>query len=269
LFNIARALHANGDRQEALEHYRRYLAEAPTSSVADEAREFAAGLEKELAPAPAPVEPAAPPPVEPAAAPRSPEAEAEPEPAAPQPEPLTPPAETAPVTRPHEVSRLRGGGFAGMSIAILAYDEWHGGARVGLSAGGFVSYAPLPAFALRLEAAYVQKGTGDDRDYSSPWHTDYLQAALLAEGQVWRAHAGLGPYAGLRVAVETPFGDDIKSRDLGLLAGAGLSFPLGPGDLTFDLRYAHGLSSVKTGVDAKNRMFVIALGYATRARAPR
>ena len=66
LFNMARALHQNGDKAEALEHYRRYLDAVPAKGpVADEAREFAAALERELGPAPAPPPPA------PATAPKS------------------------------------------------------------------------------------------------------------------------------------------------------------------------------------------------------
>ena len=78
--------------------------------------------------------------------------------------------------------RLRAGGLAGVTLANIAYDDWNGSTRVGLAAGAFASYRMVPAFAVRLEAAYVQSGTGDDPDFEEFWHTDFIQAALLAQG---------------------------------------------------------------------------------------
>src|SRR5262249_50079772 len=44
LFNIARAYHKKGDAKQALEYYRRYLADEPNGRIAGEARTYVAEL---------------------------------------------------------------------------------------------------------------------------------------------------------------------------------------------------------------------------------
>ena len=56
----------------------------------------------------------------------------------------------------------------------------------------------------------------------------------------------------------------MKDADVGLVVGAGLAVPLGPGAATLDLRYEHGLSSLKIDADAYNRAFLITVGYSLR-----
>jgi outer membrane protein with beta-barrel domain len=261
LFNMARALHENGDKAEALEHYRRYLAEVPAGPVADEAREFAATLERELAP-PAPI---------PAPPPAAPVAEAPPPAPTPAPErkpAAEPPPEAevvAPSAAPPHSSPFRFGVHAGMSISNIAHTDWDAPMRIGIAAGGFASYSLVPWFAVRLDASFVQKGSGKDTSsYYVHWHTDYIEAALLAQVSWWRVHALIGPFVGGRISGDTPFNDNLTPVDFGLVAGAGLAIPLGPGAATLDVRYEHGLSSVNDTVSILNRTFLIMLGYALR-----
>jgi hypothetical protein len=75
----------------------------------------------------------------------------------------------------------------------------------------------------------------------------------------------------LRARVKATFGgeteveslDNVKSQDLGLVAGAGLEHPLGRGRLGFDIRYTAGMSSLSkgTGDDIKNGALGIFVGY--------
>ncbi|HKA87449.1 MAG TPA: outer membrane beta-barrel protein [Haliangiales bacterium] len=267
LFNIARALHEKGDRTEALAHYRRYLAEAPTGPVAAEAREYAAALERELAPphvsaetpatppaekAPAEPPPAAPPPVTPLAAPANPEAASA--------EVVTK-AETTP-----EPSPFRAGLFAGLSAATISWADWNGGFRFGPAVGVFGSYAPAPWFALRMEVLYAQKGSGSDTvNYMASWRMDYLDAVLLGQAWYWHANFVLGAYAGKHIGGDTPFDEAfLKGGDFGLVVGAGLALPVGGGAATVDLRYEHGLSSLKNDADAFSRVVLFTVGYSMR-----
>src|SRR5262249_29609491 len=146
LFNIARALHEKGDRTEALAHYRRYLAEAPTGPVAAEAREYAAALERELAPPHVPAKPPAPPPAK--------KARAEPPPAAPPPvtplaAPANPEAASAEVVTKAETtpepSPFRAGLFAGLSAATISWADWNGGVPPGPPRGRARRRAAAPA----------------------------------------------------------------------------------------------------------------------------
>lgn len=263
LFNMARALHEHGDKAEALDHYKRYLAEAPAGPVADEAREFAATLERELAP-PAPVAAPAPPPAAPV--PEAPPPAATP--AAERPARAEPPPEAeveAPRAAPPRHSPFQLGLHAGVSLSNIAHDDWDAPMRIGIAAGGFASYALGPSFALGLEASYVQKGSGKDtRSYYVVWHTDYIEGALLLQVSTWRVHALIGPFVGGRVTGDTPFNDNLTPVDFGLVAGAGLAIPLGPGAATLDLRYEHGLKSVNDSASIYNRTFLVMLGYALR-----
>ena len=271
LFNMARALHENGDKAEALAHYRRYLdAVPPKGPVADEAREFAAALERELGPAPTPT-PTPPPPAPrpaptPEPAPPAPVAVAPvAEPPAPRPPPSVESTPTVEAVAERPTRRAwRLGARAGLSVSTLNDSEWHGSARLGVAAGGFVGYAVSPWLAARLDLAFVQKGTNKDQSYFQVWHMDYLESAIVGEVSVWRVKLWLGPYLGLRVARDTPFNEELKARDFGAVAGAGIAYPLGPGNVTLDVSYEHGLLTAKSTASVYNRAFLITLGYSQR-----
>jgi hypothetical protein len=237
-FNIARALHEKGDKQEALAEYRRYLEAQPDGPAAGEAREYVAALEAELAPPAAEPAPPAAEPAPPAAEPAPPAAEPAPPPTASGLVDAGPPGGSAPRRAPDEEPRvervgppparpswLSFGATVGLAAADVAgWADWHGGMRYGLAAGAFVRWSPLPWLAVRPELLYVQRGcSGYDEQggYFWHWHTDFVETALLGELVVGGGHLDVGGYWAKRVSADTPFDESLTGADYGLTFGGG------------------------------------------------
>ena len=53
---------------------------------------------------------------------------------------------------------------------------------------------------------------------------------------------------------------EFASTDFSLVGGGGIAVPFGRGDLTFDLRYAFGLTKIEDSSDIKNRGFTFGVG---------
>lgn len=99
LYNIGQANRLRGEKEKAVEAYRRYLAADPDGKTAPDARRFMKALEEEIASAPRPAPPPAPPPPPPEPVPRP-----EPGPSRPPAEP-PPPVTEAPVEAPKRSGR--------------------------------------------------------------------------------------------------------------------------------------------------------------------
>jgi tetratricopeptide (TPR) repeat protein len=267
LFNIARAHHEAGRREEALEHYRRYLEAEPGGAVAAEAREYAATLERELSPPPPaaapPPEVAAPPPAQVAAAPAP---EPGPPPPRVEPTPAPPPASVAvPAPPPARARRLEVGARIGASWSTFSYEPLEADPKLGLAGGLFACWSPIGdrlRLGLQLELLYVQK-PAEPIDELGRFALDYVEIPLLARVGLRPLYLVAGAYYGLLVSEETPYHDEIAGSDAGLVAGVGASFALGPGALIVDVRYDHGLLRVKDNAEgsAGTRAFVAGIGW--------
>jgi len=126
LFNVGSAYrrksettHAPDDLRAAIAYYKKYLDAEPNGKAAGDAREFLAGLEKELVavePPPPAERPPAPPEPEPEPAPAPPAAAVEP--------PVAPPP--APATDSKQTLRIAGLVTGGVGIALVATGAYFG-----------------------------------------------------------------------------------------------------------------------------------------------
>lgn len=146
-------------------------------------------------------------------------------------------------------------------------------------------------------------GTTLYADFRNKAIIDYVEIPVTVKynwGRKWRYFVGAGPYIGFRVRAKTvtrgtsllyvdPSGtpltlppdneplppvsfdadtdvkDDINTTNEGIAGLAGVEFPLGPGNLVFDVRFSAGLSNIQSHpeIDGKNRTGAVILtaGY--------
>ncbi len=180
----------------------------------------------------------------------------------------------------------------------------------GYTFGAYAFFKFNPILALQVEANYTQLGSkiaatssiqigGTTLSNSSVSEAtfNYLQIPVLLRVEKgfsdFRIWGNAGPYIGLSLGGKSKLvstttggftgsqilesenelksGDDIKSVDFGLMAGAGAGYKVGPGYITFDARYMLGLtrtppdSATSTPTvnpdDFKNRSIMLSLGY--------
>lgn len=163
----------------------------------------------------------------------------------------------------------------GVNLANLAFDgegdvasSGRPGPLVGLFA--VVTVGPLT---VQPEAIYTVKGASIEVDgVESDYVVDYLEVPLLARVNVTRRLAVLaGPAFSMRLRArqrisfgasteEIDVGDDVEPFDVGLVAGAAVSF----GRWFVDGRYTHGLSDADADagdtVQIRNRVVSVAAG---------
>lgn len=151
--------------------------------------------------------------------------------------------------------------------------------------GGFVRFAAGP-LNLQAEVLALTKGTkisDPDSEFNSvEFKLGYIEIPVTA-----LLSLGSGPYlfAGPSVAFETSCkfafefeGDTIKEDcdgeeedpnrskvDVGVVAGAGLQLPIGPGNILLEARHTWGLTNLNSGTGedtAKNRSIAVFAGFA-------
>jgi len=148
--------------------------------------------------------------------------------------------------------------------------------RMGLAAGGFITYAFSDMFAIQPELLYSMKGykydvVGGDKETAK---IDYFEIpilfkVLLVGGGNFKPNFYAGPAIGFLMSAKVADVDvkeNMKSTDIGLIGGAGadLLMGTGTGKITFDLRYEVGLSSTDdTPADRKisNSVISFLVGY--------
>lgn len=178
-----------------------------------------------------------------------------------------------------------------------------------IGAYGYLGFNPI--FALQAEVNFTQLGVkyngivaqfGTSTTSTVSEATfNYIQIPVLVRLQTgfsdFKVWGNVGPYVGLSLGGKSKStlttviggfagntastlssedvlksGDDIQSVDFGVMAGAGLGYKVGPGYITFDARYALGLTRNpgSTAVsnpgapnpdDFKNRSIMLSLGY--------
>jgi len=152
-----------------------------------------------------------------------------------------------------------------------------------LMGGGFIRF-DLGRIGLQPELMVVTKGSEvEDSEADVKLKLDYVEVPVLL--YVPLMQSGVSPYliggpavafeigcnaeaaeGGVEVSVECDGGDflpDRKKVDLGAIAGAGISLPMGPGAALVEGRYTFGFSKITEDVDgsAKNRSLGVMVGY--------
>jgi hypothetical protein len=177
------------------------------------------------------------------------------------------------------VTGLTGKGIkVGLNLANVSGDDAPDdiSMRLGLAAGGFITYAFSDMFAIQPELLYSMKGYKFDvpGGESETAKIDYLEIpilfkVLLVGGGNFKPNFYAGPAVGFLLSAKAgdfDMKDNMKSTDFGLIGGAGadLLMGTGPGKITFDVRYNVGLTSTDdSGADAKisNSTISFLVGY--------
>jgi hypothetical protein len=135
--------------------------------------------------------------------------------------------------------------------------------RTGAVLGGFLVFSPSSFWSIQPEVLWSQMGAkGDEGGEDIELKLTYIQIPVLArvnfagtEGGI-RPHFLLGPSVSFKIGCDAEalglsfdcddeeFDTGIKGTDFGLVFGAGLGLPMGPGELTVDGRLYQGLSKI-------------------------
>lgn len=181
------------------------------------------------------------------------------------------------------------GGRAGIGIADLDVEDDEGlDSRLGIVAGAFLGINLGPLFNLRPEVQYAQKGAEfTEADFTTTIKLSYIEFSVPAtvnipvEGAPIQPRVYAGPSLGLEVGCDVKveggavsasvdceeFGLETKSVDFGVMFGAGVDIPAGPGAITVDGRYNLGLSNINDSTDpdlagdVKNRSWQFLAGF--------
>lgn len=183
------------------------------------------------------------------------------------------------------------GGRLGVGISDLDVEGGDLDTRTGIVVGGFVGIDLGPLFNLRPEVQYAQKGAEISEDgFTTKIKLVYVEVALPATITIPVPNAPIEPrlYAGPNVGLEISCdiegevdgfsgeascedaGLETKSVDFGVLIGAGVDIPAGPGAVTLDGRYILGVTNINDSADpdlsgdVKNRSWQFLAGYAIR-----
>ncbi|MBN2185828.1 MAG: PorT family protein, partial [Candidatus Krumholzibacteriota bacterium] len=187
--------------------------------------------------------------------------------------------------------------------------DWSTGSRIGMVGGVYMNYPVAGSFSFQPELLYVMKGfkadfSGTGYDFDLTGKFNYIELPLIArfaiplEGAI-KPWFCFGPSIGFNMSADfegkytmfdiTPnmsadFSEATKKNEFSLIFGGGFEYLLGPGALTFDIRYELGLTKFIEGgevtwvaelygeqeeyteeieeQDSKNNAFIIMVGYA-------
>lgn len=176
---------------------------------------------------------------------------------------------------------------AGLNLANLSGDDAGSpDSKTAFAFGGFFAYQFSPMFAIQPEIYYSMKGATDKMTVEGAtidltYTFDYIEIPLLVkfmipiQGSNVKPDIFAGPYLGINTTAKVKGeyqGDsqeedieDFKSSEFGLQFGGGVGFPVGNGELGFDVRYIMGLTNifdVESDPDIKNSVINFNLFYA-------
>ncbi len=155
-------------------------------------------------------------------------------------------------------AQVGGGIKAGVNFAKVAGSDEDPGRRIGAIAGVFMTVGLGSVFAIQPEVVFSMQGTKFSFGTAK---ADYVQVPLLLRiGSSSKAGASVyglvGPSVGIYVRDEG-FTDDLKRTDVGLVAGAGVTFSR----LLVEARYTAGLTEFSRGTTAyKHRVWSLMAG---------
>ena len=151
--------------------------------------------------------------------------------------------------------------------------------KLGYQAAGIVEFGFNKLFSIAPEIIYSVQGFKESATTLTPeinYNLNYIQVPVLARlslgFKVGRIFLNAGPQLGLRTSAkaiasgfpDTDISSRIKSTDFGIVFGGGAALNAGPGAIFTDIRYTLGLTNINatsSGVEAKNGVFTISLGY--------
>ncbi|MBN2184753.1 MAG: PorT family protein [Candidatus Krumholzibacteriota bacterium] len=166
----------------------------------------------------------------------------------------------------------------GLNLANLSGDDIEG-MKMKLCFGGgvFLNYQITESISLQPELLFVMKGAKVDEDeVDAGFKASYIDIPVLAKFSVPMEGAFApcffaGPYIGFNMSAkmyfedeEIDFKDSVKSTDFGLVFGGGFDYDMGEGYLSFDARYALGLTTLDDSdleEDVKNTGIMFMVGY--------
>lgn len=151
--------------------------------------------------------------------------------------------------------------------------------RAGVNVGGFVNIPESDMFDLEVGLSYSMQGYDDkiieidgrgektlDHNVTSHYLTIPVAEKFYPTGKGF--YLELGPQLGILLSKKatvgggdsyTPFKDDNRTLDFGILGGAGYVFPSG---MFLNARYVHGFTETcKVYSGGKNRNVQVSLGY--------
>lgn len=162
----------------------------------------------------------------------------------------------------------------GASMATQEFDpEEERNSITGFAGGGFVRFG-LGRLGVQLEALSITKGSESEAT-GSELKIEYIEVPLLLHlpltvGQSFAPYIIAGPFLAFDIdcELETTAGEtsecgDREKLDLGLSAGGGLGFAVGPGALLLEGRYSWGLKNINDAdtPEIKNRNALFVIGY--------
>ena len=147
---------------------------------------------------------------------------------------------------------------AGFNYANITGSDFDTDPMTGFYAGIFKEVTLVPELLfLEPELQYSMQGfKSDNTDYT----ISYINVPVLAKVYIVKLISlEAGPQIGFKVSDNFPgdSGNDLKTVDMGIAAGAGLNFPLG---LSINLRYIQGFTDISDNAKGKNQ--VLQLGAA-------
>lgn len=176
---------------------------------------------------------------------------------------------------------------AGLNLTNLSGDDAGSpDTKTRFAYGGFFTYQFSPMFAIQPEIYYSMKGAKDKMTYEGAtidltYSFDYIEIPLLIKFMIPIQGSNIRPaiFSGPHLAINTTAKvkaeyqdqsqeediDEFKSSEFGLQFGGGIGFPVGSGELGFDIRYIMGLTTifdVEGDPDVKNSVINFNLFYA-------
>lgn len=184
-------------------------------------------------------------------------------------------------------AQMQAGLKAGLNLANLSGDDIENtDAKTSFAFGGFFCYQFSPMFAVQPEIYYSMKGATQKIDAGGgtvdvTYSLDYIEIPLLIkfiipiQGSGVKPAIFVGPHLGINTTAKVKAEyqgqsqeedlEDVKSTEFGLQFGGGVGFPVGKGELGFDIRYILGLSTIDDSADdadVKNSVINFNLYYA-------
>ena len=147
--------------------------------------------------------------------------------------------------------------------------------------GGFIRFG-MGGLNLQAEVLAITKGMSVEDvigNEDAEFELTYVEIPVTAVFALGRGpYLFAGPFVGFEVSCTGSFGDlsgecdendgSRNEMDFGVTGGLGIQFPLGPGSLLLEGRYAHGLANLNDSDtagedgDVKTRYFGAFVGYA-------
>jgi opacity protein-like surface antigen len=171
-----------------------------------------------------------------------------------------------------------GAAFPNLSVDQVATDQNSFTSFIG---GGHIRFNFTGRVGLQAEILSVTKGSDIDYgDFVQELRLEYVEIPLLLHvplgtGMSFAPYVFGGPSIAFEVRCRTSVADgpsvdcddddvfDRKSTDIGLNAGGGLAFAMGPGAILIEGRYTWGMSNINdtTGPEVKTRTPSVMIGY--------